>query len=351
MADNNDILLEKYNYHLPPELIAQEPLSQRDNSRLMVIKRNTGVREHRFFYELPLLLDQGDLIVMNDTRVIPARLLGIKEKTKGKVEVLLLERLSLTYSGRERWRAMVKPGKRALPGDRLCFEQQLKAVIEELDVHGNRIVRFETKHSLDDWLQEIGNIPLPPYIKKDIKNPEKYQTVYSQKKGSVAAPTAGFHFTNRLFQKLDEKGVERVYLTLHVGPGTFLPVKTQDIRDHHMHREYFVLPQNTTDKINLAKKEKRRVIAVGTTSCRVLEAMTNKEGTVEPGESWTELFIYPGYRFRVIDGLLTNFHLPCSTLLMLVSAFAGRRTIIESYKEAVEKGYRFYSFGDATLMY
>jgi len=355
MANKQETMLENYDYHLPPELIAQEPLSERDRSRLMLIRRETGAREHRFFYELPWLLKKGDVLVINDTRVIPARLSGCREDTGGKIELLLLEELEATGE-LERWRAMVKPGKRFNRGIRLRLSpqvaaEQVTAEVEGKDEEGNAIIRFELKgRTLRECLPFMGNMPLPPYIKEQIKDPESYQTVYSSKEGSVAAPTAGFHFTEELFRELEQKGVEIVSLTLHVGPGTFLPVKTRDIREHHMHREYFMLPGQTSRAINRAREEGRRVIAVGTTTCRVLESMAREDGTVVPAEKWTDLFIYPGFRFRVIDGLLTNFHLPRSTLLMLVAAFAGRGLILDAYREAVENKYRFYSFGDATLI-
>ena len=350
MTNYNEILLENYDYVLPTELIAQEPLQQRDQSRLMIINRVTDAIEHRYFFELPLILQQGDVLVMNNTRVFPARLFAYKENTGGKVELLLLEEQAPSSEGQERWKAMVKPGKNALPGARLHLNNYLKAEVEKSTEEGNRILRFYSDKPLKDWLSQIGNIPLPPYIKEKLNDEENYQTIYAKYEGSIAAPTAGFHFTQRLLQNLDQAGIERVYLTLHVGSGTFLPVKTQDIREHRMHYEYFKISSEAAYRINRAREEKRRIIAVGTTSCRVLETMACKDGTVRSGESKTGLFIYPGYNFKIIDGMLTNFHLPRSTLLMLVAAFIGREKILSAYQEAVEKNYRFYSFGDATLL-
>ncbi len=347
MAEKKELQLSSYDYYLPTNLIAQRPLRKRDHSRLMIIYRDTGAKEHRFFYELPSILQPGDMLVLNDTKVIPARLYGTRKDTGGKAEILLLEK---TREDREEWKCMIKPGKHNRPGISFLLAESVEAEVKKQVGEGYGNVEFHTANNFKEWLHRAGNMPLPPYIKEGVEHREEYQTVYSSQEGSVAAPTAGFHFTPHLLNKLKEQAIQTVYLTLHVGPGTFLPVKTEDIRNHQMHREYFFLPPSSAEKINQAKSEGRRVIAVGTTSCRVLETMAIDRGKVDSGKSWTELFIYPGYQFKIINGLLTNFHLPRSTLLMLVSAFAGRQLILEAYQEAVEQGYRFYSFGDATLI-
>lgn len=345
------LLLDSYDYHLPPELIAQEPLPERDRSRLMVVNKLTGVIEHRYFYELPRLLKPGDLLVFNDSRVIPARLWGRREDTGGKVELLLIRRLSGEGQGQEKWLAMTNPGRKAHPGSRIVVENKVTAEVESRDEEGYRVLNFQTEEPLNRVLWEIGSMPVPPYIKKELQEPESYQTVYSREEGSVAAPTAGLHFTSRVLEELASRGIEQVYLTLHVGPGTFLPVKNSDIREHRMHCEFFEISRQAAQSINRARRENRRVIAVGTTSCRVLESVAETGGTVQEGHGWTDLFIYPGYEFKAVDGLLTNFHLPRSTLLMLVCAFAGRELVLEAYRKAAEERYRFYSFGDAMLLW
>jgi len=339
--------LEEFDYELPEELIAQEPLPRRDHSRLLVYNRQSGKREHRFFYELPVILQKGDLLVLNNSRVIPARLWGWREKTGGRMEVLLVRRVS--EAGK--WEAMINPARKAPPGEIISFPKGVKGKVESVsDNTGYRIIDFTEHPDLEEKLYELGRMPLPPYIKSEVDDPEKYQTIYSAVEGSIAAPTAGFHFSDAIFNELAEKGIRWVFITLHVGPGTFQPVKTEDIRYHRMHSEKFVVEDNAAQEINKAKSEGNRVIAVGTTSCRVLESLADENGMVDAGEGWTDLFIYPGFDYKVIDGLLTNFHLPRSTLLMLVSAFTGKDKIMELYQEAKEEKYRFYSFGDAMLI-
>ncbi|MGB4617073.1 MAG: tRNA preQ1(34) S-adenosylmethionine ribosyltransferase-isomerase QueA [Dethiobacteria bacterium] len=345
-ADRTIYSLDGYDYELPADMIAQEPLPQRDRSKMMVLERRTGRLVHSRFYRLPEFLEPGDLLVLNDTRVIPARLLGCGAGSGFPAELLLLHR--------EReglWEAMVKPGRRLKTGARVVFPGGLEAVVEEYRGRGKRLVRFLCPGgSPEEEIDRLGRVPLPPYIKRELKDPELYQTVYAAREGSSAAPTAGLHFTPAVFKALRKRGVGHVFVTLHIGPGTFQPVRAQDIRDHSMHREYFSLSPESAGIINETRKRGRRVVAVGTTSCRVLEANGTEEGLVRPGEGWTDLFIYPGYSFRVVDALLTNFHLPRSTLLMLVSAFAGREAIMEAYRLAVEMEYRFYSFGDCMLI-
>ncbi len=350
-SNNGDILLESYDYHLPPELIAQEPLGERDRSRLMLIERETGKREHRYFYELPGILKEGDLLVFNDSRVIPARLKGRREDTGGKVEILLLRHLENVEEGKEKWLAMTRPGRRARPGQRIKVGNGVTGRVESIwDKEGYREFLFESPRPLQEILPHIGSMPVPPYIRKKLQEPESYQTVFAYREGSVAAPTAGLHFTPRLLDRLSRKGIEQAYITLHVGPGTFLPVKSGDITQHRMHEEYYEISAGVAGCINRAREEGRRIIAVGTTCCRVLESVADEKGMVREGKGWTDLFIYPGYSFKIINGLITNFHLPRSSLLMLVSAFAGRERLLEAYREAVEKNYRFYSFGDAMFI-
>lgn len=341
--------IEEFDYELPAELIAQEPLANRDHSSLLVYNRNTEELKHRYFYELPGFFNKGDLLVFNNTRVIPARLSGRRADTGGKIELLLLRKAG-EGNDDNKWEAMARPGRKAMPGTTILFDYGIKAFIEKTCSTGHRIVSFNGQDSVNNFLSRIGKVPLPPYIKKDIANPESYQTVYSDVEGSVAAPTAGFHFTDKTFNHLKDRGINHVYLTLHIGPGTFSPVKTDDIRSHVMHSEYYHLSEDTARQINRAKQEGRRIIAIGTTSCRVLESNIDEDGKIVPGTGWTDLFIYPGFKFRIIDGLLTNFHLPRSTLFMLVCAFAGRDEALKSYAEAVKNKYRFYSFGDAMLI-
>lgn len=338
--------VEDFDYHLPPELIAQRPVEPRDASRLLVLHRNSGRLEHRRFYELPLYLKPGDVLVLNDTRVIPARLWGKKAKTGGQVEVFLLKPL-----GGDCWEALVRPGRRVPPGTELIFGGgKLRAKVLERTPQGGRLVEFEYEGKWEEVIERLGEVPLPPYIKEKLPDPERYQTVYASKPGSVAAPTAGLHFTPRLLKELEEKGIKIVYILLHVGLGTFRPVREEVVEKHKMHAEYFRVDEGAARTINEARRQGGRVIAVGTTVVRTLETVATPEGDIKPGEGLTELFIYPGYRFKAVEGLITNFHLPRSTLLMLVCAFAGREKILEAYQVAIKERYRFYSFGDAMLI-
>lgn len=338
--------VREFYYFLPEELIAQEPIENRDESRLLVLKRYSGEICHRTFKDIVDYLNPGDCLVLNDTKVIPARLYGVKEDSGGKMEFVLLKNL-----GQDIWEVLVRPGRRARRGARFVFGNgELKAKIIDKTESGTRLVEFEYNGNFRELLNEIGIIPLPPYIKRELKNKNRYQTVYAKNEGSVAAPTAGLHFTEELLYKLQDKGINIGYVTLHVGLDTFRPVKVKNIEEHKMHSEYFEVSEDTCGLINHTKEIGKRVIAVGTTSCRVIETIANNDGKVNPGKGWTELFIYPGYKFKVMDGLVTNFHLPESTLLMLVSAFAGKDNIMKAYREAIEKKYRFFSFGDAMLI-
>lgn len=333
-------------YDLPEELIAQEPLSQRHMSRLLILDKETGSIEHRVFKDIVQYLNKGDCLVLNDTRVIPARLLGEKEDTRGKIEFVLLKKINGDV-----WEVILKPGKKAKPGSRFVFGNgELKAEVIEIIEEGNRLVRFEYDGIFEEILDKVGIMPLPPYITKKLEDVERYQTVYSKYRGSAAAPTAGLHFTNELLDELIDKGVNIAYVTLHVGLGTFRPVKAENILDHKMHSEFYRIGEEECNKINTAKGNGNRVIAVGTTSCRVLETVGDENGRMKPQSGWTDIFIYPGYNFKVIDSLITNFHLPESTLVMLVSALAGRDKIMEAYNAAVKERYRFFSFGDAMLI-
>lgn len=338
---------EDFTYHLPAELIAQEPLPERDHSRLLLFHRKTGELEHHFFYDLPSLLEPGDLLVLNDTRVLPARLFGRKKGGTGRVEILLLRCLNEST-----WEIICSPGKKARPGAQLIFgEGQLEGEILKVLNSGNRIISFKSfGNQLSSLLNELGKTPLPPYIKKELRDGERYQTVYSREKGSAAAPTAGLHFTPLVFKKLQQRGIDWVFLTLHIGLGTFRPVKTEFIEDHQMHSEYYSISGAAVEKINQTKKAGGRVIAVGTTCCRVLETQCNEKGLLQEGQGETDIFIYPGYKIKATDALLTNFHLPRSTLLMLVSSFSGKENILRAYNEAVRLKYRFYSFGDCMLL-
>jgi len=331
-------------YDLPPELIAQEPLEQRDKSRLLVMNRETGATDDRSFFELPELLREGDCLILNDSRVLPARLYGRREDTGTPVELLLLRQM-----GNDTWEALAGPGKRARIGHKLVFGGGLvMAEIVDIVEEGNRVVRFSFDGNFYNLLEQIGNMPLPPYIKKRLEDNERYQTVYSRETGSAAAPTAGLHFTPQLLDILRSRGVEVGFVTLHVGLGTFRPVKVKDITAHTMHSEHYEIPANTADIINRTKARGGRVIAVGTTSCRTLESVgTDENGQIHAADGWTDIFIYPGYKFKVIDGLVTNFHLPESTLIMLVSALAGHDRTMSAYLHAVDEKYRFFSFGDA----
>ncbi len=338
-------------FDLPQELIAQTPLQQRDASRLLCLDRNTGAWSHRHFYDLPELLRPGDCLIMNDSRVLPARLLGSRIRPDGSLggacEVLLL-----IDRGDNVWECLVRPGRRLRPGARVSFGQEgeLQGEIVGEAEGGNRLVRFAYQGIFLEVLERLGRMPLPPYIKEALQDQERYQTVYARVSGSAAAPTAGLHFTPELLRRIREKGVETGYVTLHVGLGTFRPVKEEDLTDHDMHSEYCVIPQETADLINRTRARGGRVVCVGTTSCRTVESWAAEDGHMEARAGWTNIFIYPGYRFRATDALITNFHLPESTLIMLVSALAGREHILAAYREAVGQRYRFFSFGDAMFI-
>lgn len=333
-------------YDLPPELIAQHPLKDRAGSRLLVLDKETGKIEHKNFRNIIEYLNPGDCLVMNNTRVIPARLYGVKEDTGGKIEFLLLMRIDLNT-----WNVILKPGKRARTGARFVFgDGLLKAEVIEVRPDGNRIVRFEYDGVWEELLDKLGEMPLPPYIKEKLEDKERYQTVYSKIEGSAAAPTAGLHFTNELLEDIKDKGVKTAYLTLHVGLGTFRPVSVENVEEHVMHTEHYEVSQEAADIINETRKSGGRIIAVGTTSVRTLETVAEDNGTMKAEIGDTSIFIYPGYKFKVTDSIITNFHLPESTLLMLVSAFAGKENIFEAYEQAVKEKYRFFSFGDAMLL-
>ncbi len=332
-------------YDLPEELIAQTPLQQRDASRLMVLNRENGKVSHRHFYDVIDYLQPGDCLVMNDSRVLPARLLGHRP-TGGAVEVLLLRDL-----GEKRWECLVKPGKKMQAGQEVIFGNgELTATVTQVLSDGNRVVEFHYEGIFLEVLERLGKMPLPPYIKAELADQERYQTVYSKQSGSAAAPTAGLHFTNELLEQIRAKGVKTAFVTLHVGLGTFRPVKAESILDHHMHAELCMMTQQTADLLNETKRNGGRIICVGTTSCRTLESLVNEDGSFEAKSKWTEIFIYPGYQFKAMQGLITNFHLPESTLVMLVSAFAGRENVLSAYTEAVKERYRFFSFGDAMFI-
>jgi S-adenosylmethionine:tRNA ribosyltransferase-isomerase len=333
-------------YDLPHELIAQEPLKERHMSRLMVLDRSTGESNNKLFKDILEYLNQGDCLVLNDTRVIPARLLGEKEGTGGKIEFVLLKRINGDI-----WEVILKPGRRAKEGSRFVFGNgELKAEIIEVVEEGNRLVRFEYDGVFEQVLDKVGIVPLPPYITKKLEDEERYQTVYSKYRGSAAAPTAGLHFTTSLLDEIANKGIDTAYVTLHVGLGTFRPVKAESIVEHKMHSEYYRINEEDCDKINKAKDNGKRIIAVGTTSCRVLETAGDENGRVKAQSGWTDIFIYPGYRFKTVDALITNFHLPESTLIMLVSAFSGKDMTMKAYYTAVKERYRFFSFGDAMFI-
>ena len=332
-------------YDLPEELIAQTPLEKRDTSRLMVLDRISGKVSHRHFYDILDYLKPGDCLVMNDSRVLPARLLGHRP-TGGAVEVLLLRDL-----GDKKWECLCKPGRKMQVGSEVLFGNgELSAIVTEVKDDGNRIVEFRYEGIFLEVLERLGKMPLPPYIKAELADQERYQTVYSREVGSAAAPTAGLHWTEELLEKARNKGVKTAFVTLHVGLGTFRPVKAEEITEHHMHSELCMLSRETADILNATRQNGGRVICVGTTSCRTLESLVNEDGTFEEKSKWTEIFIYPGYTFKAMDGLITNFHLPESTLVMLVSAFAGRENVLNAYNEAVKERYRFFSFGDAMFI-
>lgn len=336
---------EDFDYNLPEELIAQHPADKRDFSRLMVVDRKTGKREDKHFYDIIDYLNEGDLLVMNDTRVIPARLFGHREGKEEEIEVFLLENIE-----DDKWEVLVRPGKKMKIGTKCIFSDELSLEVIDIKEDGNRIVEFFYNGIFQEILDRLGNMPLPPYIKEKLKDKERYQTVYSKNPGSVAAPTAGLHFTKELLKKIEEKGVKLAYITLNVGLGTFRPVKVDDVKNHKMHSEFYQISKETADLINETKKNNKRIISTGTTTTRTLESVYKKNGKIKEDSGWTDIFIYPGFEFNVIDCQITNFHLPKSTLIMLVSALASKEIILDAYKNAVDKKYRFFSFGDAMFL-
>jgi S-adenosylmethionine:tRNA ribosyltransferase-isomerase len=339
--------LHDFYFDLPEEQIAQDPLEDRSSSRLLVLDKETGEREHKIFKDVVDYLNPGDCLVINNTRVLPARLIGVKEETGAKIEVLLLKRKQDNV-----WETLVKPGKKARPGARIVFgDGLLVGEVQEIVEEGNRLIRFEYEGIFEEVLDQLGEMPLPPYITHQLQDKERYQTVYAKHNGSAAAPTAGLHFTKELLHQIQEKGVKIANVTLHVGLGTFRPVKVENILEHHMHSEFYSIEEEDAALVNETKKRGGRIISVGTTSTRTLESVADENGMIKAGSGWTDIFIYPGYEFKVIDGLITNFHLPESTLLMLVSALAGRDNVIAAYEEAVREKYRFFSFGDAMFIH
>lgn len=344
--DNKKMNVKDFYYDLPQELIAQDPLEDRSGSRLMVLGRKDGSIEHHMFRDVVHYLHPGDCLVLNNTKVLPARLFGTKEGTQAGIELLLLKRLE-----DNKWETLVKPGKKAKIGTKLQFgDGLLTGEIIDIVEEGNRIIQFSYTGIFEEILDKLGEMPLPPYITHRLQDQQRYQTVYAKEEGSAAAPTAGLHFTNELLEQISDKGVEIAEVTLHVGLGTFRPVKAENVLDHHMHSEFYHLDAQNAEKINRAKAGGHRVVAVGTTSTRTLETVADEAGRVKAASGWTQIFLYPGYHFRCIDGLITNFHLPESTLIMLVSAFAGREHVLEAYAQAVKEKYRFFSFGDAMLL-
>lgn len=336
---------QDFYYDLPEELIAQTPLEQRDSSRLLVLDKNNGSLQHRHFFDIIEYLQPGDCLVLNNSRVLPARLIGHRP-TGGAVEVLLLRDL-----GDKKWECLCKPGRKMQPGSQVIFgDGELTATVAEVRDDGNRVVEFHYEGIFLEVLERLGKMPLPPYIKAELADQERYQTVYSKEVGSAAAPTAGLHFTQELLEKVRAKGVQTAFVTLHVGLGTFRPVKAEEITEHHMHSELCMISQETADVLNATRRNGGRIVCVGTTSCRTLESLVGEDGTFCAASKWTEIFIYPGYKFKAMDALITNFHLPESTLVMLVSAFAGREQVLHAYEEAVKERYRFFSFGDAMFI-
>ena len=338
--------VKDFYFDLPEELIAQDPLKDRSSSRLLVLDRDTGEVQHRVFRDIVEYLRPGDCLVINDTKVIPARLFGIKKDTGAKIEILLLKRRE-----NDIWETLVRPGKKCRPGTVIEFGEGLLSgtVVETVD-DGNRLIRFSYKGIFEEILDQLGQMPLPPYITHELKDKNRYQTVYAKHEGAAAAPTAGLHFTNELLKQIEEMGVKVAHVTLHVGLGTFRPVKVENVLDHHMHSEFYVVEESEARKVNDTKAAGGRVICVGTTSCRTVESASTEDGVLKAGTGWTEIFIYPGYRFKILDALITNFHLPESTLVMLVSALAGREHILAAYEEAIRERYRFFSFGDAMFI-
>ena len=342
MGREKNLKTSDFKYYLPEDLIAQSPVEDRSSSRLMVLDKETGQVEHKIFRDIIDYLQEGDCLVLNDTRVIPARLIGEKEDTGARVEFLLLKRDG------DLWETLVKPGKRAKIGSRISFGNgKLVAQVVDIVEDGARMVKFHYEGIFEEILDELGNMPLPPYITEKLDDKERYQTVYSKNKGSAAAPTAGLHFTQELLDEIRDKGVDMAFVTLHVGLGTFRPVKVDDVESHKMHSEFYIVTQEAADKINKAKKRGKRVICVGTTSCRTIESVADEHGYMQAKTGWTDIFIYPGYRFKVVDNLITNFHLPESTLVMLVSALSKKEYVLNAYEEAVREKYSFFSFGDA----
>ena len=342
----NVLKVKDFYFDLPEELIAQHPLEKRDESKLMVLNKETGEIEHKVFKDIIDYLQPGDCLVLNNTRVLPARLIGAKEGSGGKIEFLLLKRID-----KDSWETLVKPGRRAQIGTRFTFGNgELKAVVTDMGEEGSRIVKFEYEGIFEEVLDKLGQMPLPPYITERLEDRERYQTVFSKESGSAAAPTAGLHFTEELLKKIKDKGIEIAFVTLHVGLGTFRPVKAENIEEHHMHSEHYELTEEEANKINRAKENGGRVIAVGTTSNRTIETIAGEDGKVKAQSGWTDIFIYPGYKFKVVDALITNFHLPESTLIMLISAFSTKEYVMNAYNEAIKNRYRFFSFGDAMFI-
>jgi len=337
---------DDFDYYLPEELIAQHPAEKRDHARLLVLDRETGEVSDKYFYDIIDYLNPGDVLVMNDTRVIPARLFGHREDKEESIEVFLLR----NTEGKT-WECLVRPGKKMKIGTKIIFSEDLSGQVKDIKEDGNRIIEFSYEGIFNEILDKLGNVPLPPYIKEELKEPEEYQTVYSKNPGSVAAPTAGLHFTKELLSQIEEKGIKLAYLTLDVGLGTFRPVSVEDVSEHKMHSEFYTLSKETADIINEARESGHRVIATGTTSIRTLESVYKKCGKITEDSGWTDIFIYPGFEYKVVDAFITNFHLPKSTLVMLVAAFTSREMILDTYKYAVDNEYRFFSFGDAMFIH
>lgn len=338
--------VKDFNFDLPQELIAQDPLLDRSASRLLVLDKHTGEIEHRHFRDILSYLRKGDCLVINDTKVIPARLFGVKEGTEAKIEILLLKRKE-----NDIWETLVKPGKKAKVGTVISFgEGLLKGTVIDVVEEGNRLIQFTYDGIFEEILDRLGQMPLPPYITHQLQDKNRYQTVYAKHEGSAAAPTAGLHFTKELLKEIEDKGISIAHVTLHVGLGTFRPVKVEEIESHHMHSEFYIVEEEEAKKVNDTKKNGGRVVCVGTTSCRTVESASTEDGILKAGTGWTEIFIYPGYRFKILDCLITNFHLPESTLVMLVSALAGREHVLHAYDEAIKERYRFFSFGDAMFL-
>lgn len=340
--------IELFDFYLPEELIAQTPLKNRAESKMLTLNRKTGEIRHHHFKDIVDYLQPGDTLVLNDTKVLPARLFGIKKETGAKIEVLLLKQLE-----NDRWETLVKPGKKLRVGHQIIFgDGLLTGIVEDMTEVGGRIIRFQYQGVFNEILDQLGQMPLPPYIKEQLEDKDRYQTVYAKNLGSAAAPTAGLHFTKELLEQIKEKGIEILYITLHVGLGTFRPVQTENIEEHHMHSEFYSLSEEVAEKLNQAKSDGRRIIAVGTTSVRTLETVIDQESRrFIAKQGWTDIFIYPGYQFKAIDAMITNFHLPKSSLIMLVSALAGREQVMKAYREAIQHHYRFFSFGDAMFIY